>query len=129
MHTVQKTKYHFYKKMKQRYKIAWNSLNLYCDFEYIFFTMFSPTMCKISPCGFLRICFFLLVTKVMDHLYIPRNAIQFDLPDPRKFMRGIGSPFHPCVNTMEGRPCWLSGMEVSYCTFGFCVIIRHDLHT
>ena len=39
------------------------------------------------------------------------------------------APFDPCVNTMGQRPYWLSCMEVCYCTFGFGVIIRHDLRT
>ena len=42
---------------------------------------------------------------------------------------GIGSLFDPCVNDMGQRPYCLSRMEVSYCTFGFGAIIRHDQRT
>ena len=47
----------------------------------------------------------------------------------KEFKRGmIRSLFDPCsVNAMERQPYWLSPMEASYCTFGFGVIIRHDL--
>ena len=47
---------------------------------------------------------------------------------PRNLKRGIGSLFDPCDNAMGWRPYCPSCMEVSYCTFGFGMIIRHDLH-
>ena len=47
---------------------------------------------------------------------------------PRKFKRGIGVSFYPCANAMERWPHWQLHMEVSYCAFGFGVIIRHDMH-
>ena len=40
-----------------------------------------------------------------------------------------GSLFGPCVNAMGRQPYWPSCMEVSYCTFGFGVIIRCDQRT
>ena len=45
----------------------------------------------------------------------------------KEFKGGIKSLFDPYINAMRWRPYWLSGMEVSYCTSGFGVIIRRDL--
>ena len=48
---------------------------------------------------------------------------------PKEFKSGIESLFDPCVNAVGRRPYCPSCMEASYCTFGFCAIIRRDLHT
>ena len=47
----------------------------------------------------------------------------------RNLKGDIGSLFDPCVNAMGQRPYCPSRMKVSYCTFGFGVIIRCDLLT
>ena len=44
---------------------------------------------------------------------------------PRNSKGGIGSLFDPCVNAMRRRPYCPSGMEASYCTFGFGMIFTH----
>ena len=48
---------------------------------------------------------------------------------PKNFKGGIRSLFDPCVNTMGQRPYCSSRMEMSYCTFGFSVIIQCNLCT
>ena len=49
--------------------------------------------------------------------------------DKRNLKVGIRSLFDSCVNTIGRRPYWPSHVEVSYCTFGFDMIIRHDQGT
>ena len=47
----------------------------------------------------------------------------------RNLKGGIGSLCDSCVNAIGRRPFWRLGMEASYFSFGFGVIIRLDLCT
>ena len=52
-----------------------------------------------------------------------------DVDESRNLKGGFGSLFDPNVNAMGRRLYFPSRMEVSYCTFGLGMIIRHDLRT
>ena len=62
-------------------------------------------------------------------MFFIQKPINFECVLIKEPKRGIGSLFDPCVNAMGWWPYWQSRMEVSYCTFGFGMIIQRDWRT